>query len=425
MRLRPARVAPVVLVLSLIGIATGGASSAARARVAEPAPAGEAGGAGRDSVRLTFVVEVPPVTPDDAAIWIAGDLSVLGSWNGAGLRLAPLGGRCFAGAVTVPRGISLAFKVTRGGWDTVEKDARGGEIANREWHAGDDDTVRVVVGTWRDQVEPGPARAHTVVGEIRRHPAMTSRFVRTRDVLVYLPPGYGADTTRRYPVLYFHDGNNVFDAATSFLGIEWGVDETAERLIREGRVRPFIAVAVANTPDRIDEYTPAVEAGRGGGRASGYARFLVEELKPFLDAHYRTAPGPAHTGVVGSSLGGVISLYLALEHPDVFGLVGCLSPAAWWADGDIVRRVAAGRGPIGRVWVDIGTREGRDEGDRSQAVDGARALRDALRARGHRDEVDLHYEEVAGAGHDERAWAARVDRVITFLLGPPASASGR
>jgi len=380
--------------------------------------------AAAEPARLTFVVEVPASTPAGEAIWVSGDAPELGEWSGSGLRLEPVAGRRHRGSVTVAAGTPLAFKVTRGTWATVEKDAGGGEIANRTHVAEADDTVRIVVAAWRDQTESPAPRAHTFAGDVRSHPAFPSRFVRARDVLVYLPPGYGADTTARYPVLYFHDGNNVFDAATSFIGVEWGVDETAERLIRDGRVRPFIAVAVANTPDRIAEYTPAADSARGGGRAADYARFLIEELKPFVDARYRTAPGPGSTGAVGSSLGGIVSLYLGLAHPDVFGLVGCVSPAAWWAGRDIVRRAAAGRVPAGRIWVDIGTREGRGGAGPGSAVADARALRDALVARGHREGADLHYEEVEGAAHDERAWAARVDRILAFLLGAPTTSTG-
>ena len=380
-----------------------------------------------DGVKLTFVVQVPPSTPPGAPVWISGNLPALGSWNGAGVRLDSLGGGRFAGGVTVERGAALEFKVTRGSWETVEKDAAGGEIANRRWQVAGGDTVRVTVGAWRDQTEGRAAgRPVTLTGDIRRHPGFPSRFVRSRDVLVYLPPGYAADSTRRYPVLYFHDGNNVFDGATSFIpGQEWGVDETAERLIRSHAVPPFIAVAIANSPDRMAEYTPAADARHGGGHAGDYARFLIEELKPFVDSTYRTLPAAASTGVVGSSLGGIVSLWLGLEHPEVFRLVGCISPAAWWADGDIIRRAAAARPGALRIWLDIGTREGGSDSDRVQALAGARALREALEKRGEREGADFHYEEVEGAEHNERAWAARVDRLLRFLLAPAPAGKGR
>jgi predicted alpha/beta superfamily hydrolase len=374
-----------------------------------------------DTVRITFVVEAPESTPAGATLWISGNLPALGTWNGAGARLDSIGVRRFATTLALTKDAALEFKVTRGGWETVEKDASGGEIANHTHRATRDDTVRVVVGAWRDQVEGGGPRPSTLTGDIRRHPAFASRYVKPRDVLVYLPPGYDSDTTRRYPVLYFHDGNNVFDAATSFAG-EWGVDETAERMIGAGELPSFIAVAVANTPDRMLEYTPAVDARHGGGRAADYARFLLEELMPFIDRTYRTRTDAAATGVVGSSLGGIVSLYLGLEHPDRFGLIGCVSPAAWWAGRDIVKRAAsadARRGPA-RIWVDIGTAEETPTAGRRPWIDDARALRDALRRGGYVEGRSLHYEEVEGGRHNERDWAARTGRMLEFLLKPAA-----
>jgi predicted alpha/beta superfamily hydrolase len=170
------------------------------------------------------------------------------------------------------------------------------------------------------------------------------------------------------------------------------------------------------------EYTPTVDPHHGGGGAAPYARFLVEELKPFVDSTYRTDPRPAATGVIGSSLGAVVSLWLGLEHPDVFTRIGAVSPAAWFAGGDLVRRVSAARGTGLRVWVDIGTAEGTSNAGRRVWLDDARALRDALVARGYREGQDLHYEEVEGAVHNEAAWASRIDRILAFLLAdlPPA-----
>ncbi len=379
-----------------------------------------------ETVDQVVVVEVPATTPAEGPVWISGDLPALGSWNGAGVRLERDAAGRWAGRVAVERGAAFEFKVTRGSWATVEKDARGGEIANRRARAGERDTLVAVVGAWRDQTERAPERRSSLTGDVRRHAAFPSRFVRPRDVLVWLPPDYETRPRRRYPVLYFHDGNNVLDAATSFKGIEWAADETAERLVRAGRLRPFILVAVYNTPDRMDEYTFIRDARHGGGRGADYGRFLTEELMPFVDRTYRTRRGPGDTGLVGSSLGALVSLELALARPGRFGLVGCLSPAAWWGGRATTRRVeawsggsCAGCAARPRVWLDIGRAEGTMHAGEREWLDDARGLRDALLARGWRDGPDLHYEEVEGAVHDEGAWAARLDRVLLFLLGPP------
>jgi predicted alpha/beta superfamily hydrolase len=276
------------------------------------------------------------------------------------------------------------------------------------------------VQRWRDREEETRLREiHTLTGRVERHPDFRSALLgTTRRVWVYLPPQYPREPERRFPVLYLQDGQNVFDGATAFLaGKEWEVDETVERLAREGRIEPLIVVAVDNGGERrVVEYTPTRSArAPDGGGADLYGRMLVEELKPWVDRTYRTRPGREHTGIGGSSLGGLVSLYVGLGHPDVFGRVAALSTSAWWDERFIVRFVdALPARPDTRVWTDIGTSEG------SAAVRDARALRDALVRKGWREGVDLRYLEAERAPHDETAWAKRMPAVLEFLF--PAGA---
>ncbi len=374
------------------------------------------------SAAVTFVVSIPATTPADTALWISGDRPELGAWNGAGVRLKRSPDGSWSGSVAIPAGASFEYKVTRGGWATVEKDAAGGEIANRRGTAtAGEDTLRIAVAAWRDAFEKPAARVSSITGDVRRHPAFASRHVLPRDVIVWLPPGYDAQADRRYPVVYFHDGQNVLDGATSFIpGQEWRADEAADRLVRSGRVPPFLIVAVSNTSARVDDYTSEPGGPRGGGKSAAYFRFLLEELLPFVDANYRTLTGPAHTAVVGSSLGGLAALDLGLAHPERFGLVGCVSPAVWWADTAIVRRVREGAKRPLRIWLDIGTEEstGSDTG-RKVWLEHARLLRDALAAKGWREGADLAYVEAEGARHNEAAWAARIGDILEFLLAGP------
>jgi predicted alpha/beta superfamily hydrolase len=371
---------------------------------------------------VRFVVTVPGSTPPGASVWVSGNLPELGSWNGSGLRLERQADGRHVGLLQAPEGTSFEYKLTRGDWGTVEKSSDGGEVANRVGRVGlAEDTLEVSVAAWRDQTERAPERRSTITGDVRRHESFPSSFVEAREVLVWLPPGYDADARRRYPLVLFHDGQNVFDGATAFLpGREWGADETADRLVRARRIPPCILVAIANSPRRREEYTRDVDARHGGGHSEDYARFLLEELLPFLDRTYRTVPDGAHTTVIGSSLGGLVSLDLALLHPERFGRAGVLSPAVWWADQAIVGRVVAtGKRPV-RLWVDIGTAEGTPTAaGRMEWLEGARALRGALVGAGWREGRDLHYEEVEGARHDEPAWAARLDRALEYLLGRP------
>jgi predicted alpha/beta superfamily hydrolase len=261
---------------------------------------------------------------------------------------------------------------------------------------------------------------HTLTGEFRTHKDFHSRYLPSnRDVIVYLPPGYDANKAERYPVLYLHDGQNLFDGATSFIkGAEWRVDETAQALIEAHTIRPLIIVGIYNTgANRIDEYTPSADPKYKGGKADLYGRLLVEELKPFIDSNYRTLRDAKNTGLGGSSLGGLVSLHLALKYPKVFGRVAVVSPSVWWDNRVIVREVEALKKKTGaRIWLDIGTSEGGNEAEDHK--NNARQLRDALAARGWREGLDLKYYEAEGAEHNERAWAQRVEPMLRFLFPP-------
>lgn len=263
---------------------------------------------------------------------------------------------------------------------------------------------------------------HTLTGNIRFHPEFPSKLLgNRRDVLVYLPPGY-VRSRARYPVLYLHDGQNVFDARTSFAGVEWGADETAQRLIAARRIAPLIIVAVANAGEnRIHEYAPTRgvfgsnaegEPTRSQGLARRYGRFLIEELKPVIDSHYRTRPEGKWTGLGGSSMGGLVSLALGLWFPQSFSRLAVMSPSVWWDDQAIVGRVEAlRRKPTGsKVWLDTGTAE--------PGWERTRTLRDSLVGKGWVIGADLRYLEVEGAGHTEGAWAERLGDVLEFLFPP-------
>jgi predicted alpha/beta superfamily hydrolase len=268
----------------------------------------------------------------------------------------------------------------------------------------------------RREIEAALPGQHTLTGDIRLHEGFPSRALgRERDVLVYLPPGYEADASARFPVLYFNDGQNLFDGATSYVpGQEWQLDETAERLIGDGLLPPLIIVAIYHGgPHRLDEFTPTRDRRRrAGGDAHLFASMLIDELKPFVDGLYRTRPGPADTGVGGSSMGGLVSLHLALTRPDVFGRLAAMSPSVWWGRRAVVQRVRGLDGPQPvRIWLDIGGAEGKG------AIDDVRDLREALLAKGWRQGVDLAYREEPGAGHSEAAWAARVAPMLRFLFG--------
>lgn len=170
--------------------------------------------------------------------------------------------------------------------------------------------------------------------QLRRHRGFRSEFLsESRDLLLYVPPGYDHDVNRRYPVLYLHDGQNLFEGATAFVpGQDWHVGETVQQLMLTEAIEPLIIVGIYNTGEhRVNEYTPTWDRGqRAGGDAALYGRMLTGELKPFIDGTYRTLTDPANTGLGGSSLGGLATLYLGLRYPDVYGKLAVLSPSVWW-----------------------------------------------------------------------------------------------
>ena len=257
--------------------------------------------------------------------------------------------------------------------------------------------------------------------DLRLHSQFRSKYLKTaRDLIVCLPPEYDLHPERRYPVLYLQDGQNLFDPDTAFVrGMDWRADETARALTQQRAIEPLIMVGIYNTGKRrIDEYTPTRDPKVGGGRADAYGRMLVSEIKPFIDAQYRTLPGPANTALGGSSLGGLVTLYLGLMYPQVFGKLAALSPSVWWNQQWIVRRVTRARSkPQLTIWLDIGTAEGE------KTLRDARALHDALLAKGWVDGDDLHYQEFVGANHSEAAWAQRVAPMLQYLFPLPDSGS--
>ena len=241
----------------------------------------------------------------------------------------------------------------------------------------------------------------------------TSEFLPVpRDLFIYLPRAYQQQPEQHFPILVMHDGQNLFDGSLSYVqGSTWQVGSTADEEVAAGRVEPVIIVGVGNTGmDRMAEYTPTPDGRLGGGKGPLYARLLVEELLPLIQSDYRVLPGPAHTGLAGSSLGGLISLAVALRRPDVFGQAGVVSPSIWWDNRSILKdvRSLADHLPL-RIWLDMGTEEGL------RHVRDADLLAHVLEGKGWQKDLDLSYRRYEGAQHNEAAWAARFGEMLRFL----------
>jgi len=265
---------------------------------------------------------------------------------------------------------------------------------------------------WDDYPQGTDHQGNTVVGTVKvlrdlHSPQLDNR----RDILVYLPPSYAAGE-RRYPVIYMHDGQNLFDEATSF-GAEWGVDQTLEAGAEHGL--EAIVVGIPNLGEaRLDEYGPWADGRHGaGGRGDAYLDFVAETVKPRVDRDFRTLPDRGNTGIAGSSMGGLISLYAFFRRPDTFGFAGVMSPALWFGDRRVFGFVEGAPFVPGKLYLDVGTKEG------TEAVEDVRRLRDILVEKGYEKGRNFLYVVEMGGGHDERAWARRLRKELHFLLGVP------
>jgi predicted alpha/beta superfamily hydrolase len=267
----------------------------------------------------------------------------------------------------------------------------------------------------------GVIRAASATGDLRLHEFRSRVFGNTRFLRVWLPPNYddAANETRRYPVLYLNDGQNLFESATSFTGVEWQADETADQLIREGVVAPMIIVGIDNAgKDRIREYMPRRSVHPLMLRVQGarYPDFLIKEVMPFVSRNYRIATGPENTGLGGSSLGALIALYTVAVKSGVIGRLLLESPSLWASNRQLIRDSRAVKNWPERVFLAVGTAEaGRPDRDQS-IVDDVRELAGILRRAGLGGKrLRLVIDD--GATHHESSWARRFPEALAFLFG--------
>lgn len=378
--------------------------------------------------RVTVIARVPDSTP---AVYLTGNLPAFGPWKPDGLALSGQG-RERRGSFDAPPGTVFEFKFTLGSWDRGELGYAGAIGPPHRLTVAGDTTVTVEIGGFQQDPRTYIAdwRGSGVRGRLVYWTDVHSAYLGpSRHVEIWLPPGYDDQPARHYPVLYMADGQNLFDPRLTFGGIDWGVDEAITALVEAGTIPPLIVVGVWNSSGRWEEYSPWHGAPR-------YARFLIEELMPRVNAAFRTETGPAHTMVMGSSMGGLVSFYLVTRHPEVFGACGCLSThvplsEAWVrrfaperASAEppdtvpfLLRDIHAGlTAPAGaRYWFDYGT----------VGLDSLyRPVHDSLRAwllrQGRKEGRDFVVRRYPGASHSEAAWRARLADPLRFLFSPQA-----
>jgi len=362
-------------------------------------------------------------------VYLTGNLPELGPWRPDGIAMTGEGRERMA-QLSVPLGTTIEYKFTLGSWDREALGPSGtvppnhqllidGDVEASHDIAAFKKDPRAYIADWKGSGVLGRLVYWTDVSSAHLGP--------TRHVEIWLPPGYDEDPSARYPVLYMHDGQNLFDPRMASTGVDWGVDEAVVRLVEQGVMPPIIVVGVWNSAVRGHEYSP-------WHGAPEYARFLIEELMPRIDAEFRTRTEPEHTAVMGSSMGGLLSFYLVTHHADAFGACGCVSThfplseavvasvfpgIATAAVPDdtpyVIRDIQAGltAPPGARYWFDYGTRGlDADYGPTHEAV------RAWLLAQGLVEGDDFVVREYEGADHNEASWRARLEDSLTFLFAP-------
>jgi len=233
----------------------------------------------------------------------------------------------------------------------------------------------------------------------------------SRGIWIYTPPSYVENPNERYPVVYMHDGQNLFYDEDSFSGVSWNVGGAMDQGANDGSIHEAIIIGIDNTANRISELTPVADPQYGGGGAQGYLSFMVSELKPQMDSSLRTFGDPNHTYTVGSSLGGLFSVWAGMARPDVFTGVGGLSPSTWWDNEWLLTQSQQARGPFpSRVYIDSG-----NAGSSNDGVDQTAQLAQAWQ---QKPGVAVDYRVQDGATHTELYWRQRVPGTLAFLLGP-------
>jgi alpha-glucosidase len=363
--------------------------------------------------QVTFLIDrIPENTPEDISIYISGDFE---GWSGGqeSYRLTKVVNTF---SITLPKQIgSIEFKFTQGSWETVERGSEGNEIGNRKYIFGEKhDTVNVKITSWEhSNVIQSPTTTDNAF--VLSNDFEIPQLNRTRRIWIYLPPNY--DTSHEsFPVLYMHDGQNIFDANSSYSG-EWGIDETLNKLYEEQKFK-LIVVGIDNGQGlRLDEYSPWENEKYGGGEGDAYLEFIVETLKPYIDQHYNTLTDKDNTAIMGSSMGGLISHYAGMKYSAVFGKVGVFSPAFWFAPEINEFTQMNGNIPNSKIYFLAG---GMEEGnvvfeEINQTVMDMNTIQDILIEQGFPSE-NIALKVVPEGKHNEELWRNGFEESILWLF---------
>jgi predicted alpha/beta superfamily hydrolase len=362
--------------------------------------------------QVTFIIEsLPDYTPQEDFLYQAGDIN---GWNPADVNhklYKNADNKWETRLDSFPPGTTIEFKFTRGSWATVEKGESGEEIPNRTFTFGNGDTVYITIYSWADQGGNQSTAAENVI--IMDEAFEMPQLNRTRRIWLYLPPDY-EESNLDYPVIYMHDGQNLFDQYTSFAG-EWEVDETLNKLFDQGYQVPIVVGIDHGGIYRTDELTPWNHPQYGGGQGNEYMAFVVETLKPYIDENYRTLPQREYTGIMGSSLGGLISTYGAMKYQDVFSKSGPFSPAYWINNDSIWDYISTmGMQQDIRFYQNVGAQEG------SIYISEMYQMEDSLKEAGFQY---VSSKVIPGGEHNEQTWREDFEAAYLWLFNSYAGIS--
>jgi len=355
-------------------------------------------------IALINISVTVPVGTDQ--VILVGNIKALGNWDhSSALSLVRVDSTKYSGSFKAVTNYSIEYKFTRGSWATEALDSSGNIPRNHRYIVNGDTTIYHEISDWKDSF----ARKDTgITGIVSYHRNLYSpQLDNQRDIIVWLPPSYSTDNLAHYPVLYMHDGQNIIDPFTSFVGQDWQMDETATQMIKSGTINEIIIVGISYTNDRTPEYSPVLSGQQ-------YSAFIINTLKPFIDTEYRTKPEPKFTATMGSSMGGIISFHLAWDYPHVFGMAGCLSPAFMVNEMEIVKRVASYTGANKSLlfYIDNGT-----VGLELKLQPAVDEMILSLEQAGFEAGTSLIYLIAQDAEHNEATWAKRVAVPLRFFFG--------
>jgi predicted alpha/beta superfamily hydrolase len=303
---------------------------------------------------------------------------------------------------------AFEYKICRGSWNNVEVDSLGRDVPNRFYIDSLGNGISIAVKGWRDRF---PAKQLTSTASSNVHFLPTSieipQLKRRRTVRVYFPPNYAS--SQGFPVIYMFDGQNLFDNATAFSG-EWGVDETLDSLYRTRALSCIVVGIYHGDSERMNELTPWPDLQKRGGDGEKFAKFIVQDLKPYIDKHYRTLPDRDNTIIMGSSLGGLMALYMSMEYPDVFGKAGVFSPSLWWSEKVFEQIQKFKKRRFHKIYLSAGEKES----DR-MVTDMERAQK-LFKDVGF-GENELLYKVDPEGKHNEQFWRKEFPKAINWLFG--------